>query len=78
MMKMFVPLVPALLAHPGVDDVLGVPDAGEVGHGVHPVTVRVVRPPHHQHPGHGQEYHHVSYNVYKYFVSIFVDQVDDK
>ena len=51
MMKMCPPLVPALLAQPGVDDVLGVPHAGEVGHGVHPVTVRVLRPPHHQHPG---------------------------
>ena len=55
MMKMFVPLVPALLAHPGVDDVLGVPDAGEVGHGVHTVTVRVVGTRHHQHPARGQE-----------------------
>ena len=40
------PVVPA--RQPAVDDVFGVPDGGEVGQAVDPVTVSIAGPGHHQ------------------------------
>ena len=47
-----IPLLTVLLhlpgLYPGVDNVLGVPDAGHAGHAVHPITVCIASPTHQQ------------------------------